>query len=140
MAENGTWLKVDLQELRVDYIGLNSLHADASLPPAAPPYEVRLRFAGRAKNKRDAVKLAKEGNKEASTLADLFCRAAEVRIDHLFADFYGRYDGEMYRIAQQVMKGEHAWLESGIIDMIEREEPGAGAPAAPRERAVATTR
>ncbi|MBI4192016.1 MAG: DUF1446 domain-containing protein [Betaproteobacteria bacterium] len=51
---------VDLEELRVDYIGLNSLHGAASLPPAAPPYEVRLRFAGRAKKKRDAVKLVNE--------------------------------------------------------------------------------
>ena len=51
---------VQLQELRVDYIGLNSLHEGASLMPALPPYEVRLRFAGRAQKKRDAVKLANE--------------------------------------------------------------------------------
>jgi hypothetical protein len=51
---------VNLQELRVDYIGLNSLHGEASLPPGGSIYEVRLRFAGRAKNKRDAVKLANE--------------------------------------------------------------------------------
>ncbi len=51
---------VVLEELRVDYIGLNSLHGDASLPPAHEPYEVRLRFAGRAKQKREAVKLANE--------------------------------------------------------------------------------
>jgi hypothetical protein len=63
--------------------------------------------------------LAKAGNTEANTLADLFCRAARVRIEHLFADFYGRYDGEMYRVAQQVMRGEHAWLESGIIPMVD---------------------
>jgi len=51
---------VKIEELRVDYIGINSLHADASLPSAAPPYEVRLRVAGRTKDKRDAVKLANE--------------------------------------------------------------------------------
>jgi len=51
---------VQLQELRVDYIGLNSLHGEASLPPREPPYEVRLRFAGRAANRRDAVKLGNE--------------------------------------------------------------------------------
>jgi len=51
---------VDLQELRVDYIGINSLHGAASLPAVVPPYEVRLRFAGRARNKRDAVKLGNE--------------------------------------------------------------------------------
>jgi hypothetical protein len=51
---------IALQELRVDYIGLNSLHADASLPPTGDPYEVRLRFAGRARHKRDAVRLGNE--------------------------------------------------------------------------------
>jgi len=51
---------VKLEELRVDYIGMNSLHEAASLPPPVPPYEVRLRFAGRAKNRKDAVKLANE--------------------------------------------------------------------------------
>jgi len=51
---------VDLQELRVDYIGIDSLHGKASLPSPVPPYEVRLRFAGRAATKRDAVKLGNE--------------------------------------------------------------------------------
>lgn len=51
---------VQLQELRVDYIGLNSLHGEASIAPNEPPYEVRLRFAGRAANKRDAVRLGNE--------------------------------------------------------------------------------
>src|SRR5262249_2444610 len=78
-----------------------------------------------------ARKLEKEGNTEASMLADLFCRAAEVRIERLFGDFYGRYDREMYRVAQQVMRGEYAWLEQGIIDMVEPEEGGA-APSAAR--------
>jgi hypothetical protein len=51
---------VELQEFRVDYIGLNSLHGDASPPMRDEPWEVRIRFAGRAKNRRDAVKLANE--------------------------------------------------------------------------------
>ena len=51
---------VQLQELRVDYIGINSLHGEASLPPKEPPYEVRLRFAGRAATKRDALRLGNE--------------------------------------------------------------------------------
>ncbi|HEY9227018.1 MAG TPA: acyl-CoA dehydrogenase family protein, partial [Gemmatimonadaceae bacterium] len=36
--------------------------------------------------------LAKQGNKEGIPLADLFCRAARMRIEHLFADFYGSSD------------------------------------------------
>jgi alkylation response protein AidB-like acyl-CoA dehydrogenase len=63
--------------------------------------------------------LAKQGNTDANALADLFCRAARVRIDQLFAGFYGSYDAEMYRVAQAVIRGEHAWLESGIIDPID---------------------
>lgn len=51
---------VDLQELRVDYLGINALHGEASLPPRHTPYEVCLRFAGRARSRRDAVKLGNE--------------------------------------------------------------------------------
>jgi alkylation response protein AidB-like acyl-CoA dehydrogenase len=70
--------------------------------------------------------LAKEGNKEATALADLFCRAAKQRVDALFENFYGAFDGEMYRVAQAVMRGEHAWLEEGIIGLLEEEENGTG--------------
>jgi hypothetical protein len=66
--------------------------------------------------------LSKRGNKEAETLADLFCRAARKRVAELFSAFYGDYDGAMYRVAQQVMKGEHAWLEKGIISMVDAAE------------------
>lgn len=62
-----------------------------------------------------AHELTREGNAQANALADLFCRAARGRIEQLFGDFYGQYDGEMYRVAQQVMRGEHAWMETGII-------------------------
>ena len=51
---------VNLQELRVDYVGLNALHGAASLPRKEAPYEVCLRFAGRTRDKRDAVRLANE--------------------------------------------------------------------------------
>jgi hypothetical protein len=51
---------VNLQELRVDYIGINSLHGDASIPSDVPPYEVRLRFAGRAATRREAVRMGNE--------------------------------------------------------------------------------
>ncbi|HEY4138049.1 MAG TPA: acyl-CoA dehydrogenase, partial [Casimicrobiaceae bacterium] len=76
-----------------------------------------------------AQMLAKQGNKQAATLADLFCRAASKRVEALFQNFYGGYDGEMYKIAQQVMRGEHAWLETGIISLLDDE----GHAAAPDE-------
>lgn len=52
--------KINIDELRVDYIGINSLHGEASLPSPGPPYEVRLRVAGRTKKKIDAVRLGNE--------------------------------------------------------------------------------
>src|SRR3954469_1773214 len=62
--------------------------------------------------------LASEGNAHALDLADLFCREARKRIDRLFDDFYGSDDGASYRVAQQVLKGEHAWLEEGIVSLL----------------------
>ncbi len=69
--------------------------------------------------------LRKQGAHEAEALADLFCRAAEQRVGRLFENFYGQYDAEMYRVAQQVMRGEHAWLETGIIPMTDEHAAGA---------------
>jgi hypothetical protein len=54
-------------------------------------------------------------------LADLFCREARLRVDSLFDRFYGSNDQAIYRVAQQVLRGEHAWLEDGIIPMVEPE-------------------
>src|SRR3954471_5282057 len=72
--------------------------------------------------------LAKEGRKEALALADLFCRESRRRIGKLFDDFYGSDDGAMYKVAQQVLRGEHAWMEDGIMSML-AETPSAHSPA-----------
>jgi alkylation response protein AidB-like acyl-CoA dehydrogenase len=55
------------------------------------------------------------GNKNAIALADVFCREARLRVDDLFENLFGPTDDAVYRVSQQVLKGEHAWLESGII-------------------------
>ena len=68
-----------------------------------------------------AQMLAKQGNTKAVTLADLFCREASLRVDTLFDRFYGENDSAIYRVAQQVLRGEHAWLEQGIASPIEPE-------------------
>ena len=70
--------------------------------------------------------LAHDGNKRALDLADLFCREARKRIDRLFDDFYGSDDGASYRVAQQVLKGEHAWLEEGIISLLGEQQSATG--------------
>ena len=43
------------------------------------------------------------------------------RFDSLFDRFYGSNDSTIYRIAQQVLRGEHSWLEQGIASPIEPE-------------------
>jgi len=69
--------------------------------------------------------LVKHGNTQAVALADLFCREASVRIDSLFDRFYGKNDQAIYKVAQQVLRGEHAWLEQGIVGMLLDEDGGA---------------
>ena len=39
----------------------------------------------------------------------------------LFDAFYGEYDAQMYKVAQQVLRGEHSWLETGIVSLVEEE-------------------
>ena len=63
--------------------------------------------------------LAAQGNTRAIALADLFCREASDRVDALFDRFYGKNDEAIYRVAQQVLRGEHAWLEEGIVGLLE---------------------
>ena len=65
-----------------------------------------------------AQMLSKEGNTQAVALADLFCREARLRVKTLFSHFSGKNDGAVYKVAQQVLRGEHAWLEDGIVDPI----------------------
>ena len=59
--------------------------------------------------------LAKRGQIEAERLADVFCRESRVRIRRLFASLDGKNDVAHYRLAQEVLRGEHAWLEAGIM-------------------------
>jgi alkylation response protein AidB-like acyl-CoA dehydrogenase len=60
--------------------------------------------------------LAKRGQVEAERLADVFCRESRVRIRRLFAALDGKNDTAHYRLAQEVLRGEHAWLEGGIME------------------------
>jgi alkylation response protein AidB-like acyl-CoA dehydrogenase len=66
-----------------------------------------------------AQMLASRGQKEAITLADLFCREARRRIKEHFANFYGPNDRAIYRVSQQVLRGEHTWLEQGIVGLLD---------------------
>jgi Acyl-CoA dehydrogenase, C-terminal domain/ACAD9/ACADV, C-terminal domain len=83
--------------------------------------------------------LAKEGNREATELADLFCREARVRIEANFDRFYGKNDAKIYAVAQQVLRGEHVWLEQGIVCIMQEPTLASGATTespTPAHRAV----
>ncbi len=75
--------------------------------------------------------LAQQGNAEAMELADLFCREARQRIATNFHRFYGKNDAAIYRVSQRVLEGRHAWLEEGIVGIME-DAPVASARAASR--------
>jgi hypothetical protein len=68
-----------------------------------------------------AQMLAGEGQPEAVTLADMFCRLSRRRIHRYFAEFFNPTDAPMSRLARQVLDGRHAWLEQGIVGVLPRE-------------------
>ncbi|HEX6533935.1 MAG TPA: acyl-CoA dehydrogenase family protein, partial [Gemmatimonadaceae bacterium] len=82
-----------------------------------------------------ALMLARQegGNRNAIDLADTFCREARVRVRDHFRGLFGPNDPALYRLSQSVLRGEYAWLESGIVPLAVRGEEGAepaGRPAA----------
>jgi hypothetical protein len=64
-----------------------------------------------------AQMLAKQGRVEAIVLADAFCIEARQRIRAHFRALFGPSDPALYRVAMQVLRGEHAWLEQGIVGL-----------------------
>ncbi|HKR08440.1 MAG TPA: hypothetical protein VJS39_04560, partial [Gemmatimonadaceae bacterium] len=81
-----------------------------------------------------AQMLAKQGRKEAISLADAFCIEARERIRIHFDQLFGPDDAALYRLSQEVLRGEHAWLEQGIVSSVaqmeraRRRTPAAGVP------------
>ena len=86
-------------------------------------------FAMSASCARAQMLATTEGRHEAVQLADAFCVESRDRIEQLFRTLYGRHDDQLYTLAQSVLRGEHAWLESGIVD----EETYAAVRAVPVE-------
>ena len=50
-------------------------------------------------------------------LADLFCRQARGRVKAKFQGLWRNEDVPTYKVAQEVLKGEHLWLERGMVDV-----------------------
>jgi hypothetical protein len=80
-----------------------------------------------------AQMLSKQGRPEAVTLADVFCIEARDRIKANFDALFGPNDPALYKLAMEVLRGEHAWLEQGIVsgvpqpDKTKRRPVGGGA-------------
>ena len=69
-----------------------------------------------------AQMLAGAGQPNAATLADAFCVGARERIAIRFRQLFGPGDPALYALSQQVLNGEHAWLEQGIISMMQKRQ------------------
>ena len=73
---------------------------------------------------------------QAVRLADLFCRQARRRVDHLFRLLDSNDDRRMYETARAVLDGEFLWMEDGIVGLQENlglpdfDEIGSPAPDA----------
>jgi len=70
--------------------------------------------------------LEQQGNREATELADLFCREARQRIETNFDRFYGKNDRAIYKVSQQVLGGAHEWLEQGIVGIMDERPAPSG--------------
>ena len=63
---------------------------------------------------RQIAKKDPEDGASAVLLADLFCRDTRRRVLRRFEDLSSNDDPAKYRLALEVLKGEHEWLERGI--------------------------
>jgi hypothetical protein len=90
-----------------------------------------------------AQMLSKQGRPEAVTLADGFCLEARDRIKAHFDNLFGAHDPALYKLAMEVLRGEHAWLEQGIVSSVAnfdnaKRRPGGGGAALPKDSITAT--
>ena len=50
-------------------------------------------------------------------LTELFCANSRMKIERLFEDLWTNNDAIKNKVAGQVLKYEHKWMEEGIIDI-----------------------
>jgi len=55
--------------------------------------------------------------RHAVQMADLFCRQARGRIRAKFKGLWRNEDVPTYRVAQEVLQGQHRWLERGMVEL-----------------------
>jgi len=90
-----------------------------------------------------AQMLEKQGRPGAIALADVFCLEARERIRVLFDNLFGPNDPALYKLAMEVLRGEHAWLEQGIVSSVAcfdktKRRPGVGGGPVPADSVTAT--
>ena len=52
---------------------------------------------------------------KALDLVDVFCRSSRRKVKGLFRSLWHNDDGLRYRMAQEILAGDHVWLEQGIL-------------------------
>ncbi|MFD4641069.1 acyl-CoA dehydrogenase family protein [Lentzea sp. NPDC058436] len=62
------------------------------------------------------VRAAQDGNPNSQVLADAFAKQARIRVDELFEKLWKNTDDSDQAVARQVLAGEYAWLEEGVVD------------------------
>ena len=53
-------VKLDAEEIRIDFLGLNAIHGEATPAHAPEPYEVAVRVAARTRTREEAMKVGRE--------------------------------------------------------------------------------
>jgi alkylation response protein AidB-like acyl-CoA dehydrogenase len=51
-------------------------------------------------------------------MAEVFCKQSRLRIEDLFDRLFENADNSTYKLAQEVLRGEHTWLERGIMQAV----------------------
>ncbi|SMD23954.1 acyl-CoA dehydrogenase family protein [Lentzea albidocapillata] len=62
------------------------------------------------------VRAAQDKNPNAQMLADAFAKQARIRVDELFEKLWTNTDDSDQVLAKQVLDGDYAWLEEGVVD------------------------
>lgn len=86
------------------------------------------------------VAMQKAGHKDAARaleLTDLFCRQARRKIKRLFIDLWANDDNRKYRVALNVLKGKHQWLEKAVEGLEKELDAADAAKAAAPPKAAA---
>ena len=53
-------VKLDAEEVRIDFLGLNAMHGAMTPKDAPEPYEIAVRVAARTKTREEAIKVGRE--------------------------------------------------------------------------------